>query len=251
MPWPWAPPPLLVRARAGEGGRLDGDLTGPRRLVVRLIVFSANLIGPRRLVVRLIVFSANLIGPRRLCQISATAAPWSLARGLWWNMRFHPWYSCAPPLVRDAGPLLEPLVPPLVTQYATTNAELFWNYGHPKTLPRGESHSEAVHLSEIESGIMVELFWNYASKKRISAAKHEKKGAIIPPPRLAGSQTGSGIMTPQNGWKVHMCVPWNAENRNLQKIRARLDVHLWNLDNIEPGFYTINAPPTPPPPLKF
>ena len=188
-----------MRARAGEGGRLDGDLTGPRRLVVRLIVFSANLIGPRRLVVRLIVFSANLIGPRRLCQISATAAPWSLSRGLWWNMRFHPWYSCAPPLVRDAGPLLEPLVPPLVTQYATTNAELFWNYGHPKTLPRGESHSEAVHLSEIESGIMVELFWNYASKKRISAAKHEKKGAIIPPPRLAGSQTGSGIMTPQNG----------------------------------------------------
>ena len=83
--------------------------------------------------------------------------------------------------------------------YATTNAELFWNYGHSKTLPRGESHSEAVHLSEIESGIMVELFWNYASKKRISAAKHEKKGAIIPPPRLAGSQTGSGIMTPKNG----------------------------------------------------
>ena len=188
-----------MRARAGEGGRLDGDLTGPRRLVVRLIVFSANLIGPRRLVVRLIVFSAYLIGPRRLCQISATAAPWSLSRGLWLNMRFRPWYSCAPPLVRDAGPLLEPLVPPLVTQYATTNAELFWNYGHPKTLPRGESHSEAVHLSEIESGIMVELFWNYASKKRISAAKHEKKGAIIPPPRLAGSQKGSGIMTPQNG----------------------------------------------------
>ena len=148
-------PPSSARAGTsrGRGGRLDANLTGPRRLCQ---------------------ISANLTGPRRLCQISATAAPWSLSRGLWWNMRFRPWYSCAPPLVRDAGPLLEPLVPPLVTQYATTNAELFWNYGHSKTLPRGESHSEAVHLSEIESGIMVELFWNYASEKHIKEEKHEK-----------------------------------------------------------------------------
>ena len=146
-----------MRARAGEGGRLDGDLTGPRRLVVRLIVFSANL-----------------IGPRRLCQISATAAPWSLSRGLCWNTWFRPWYGCAPPLVRDAGPLLEPLVPPLVTQYAKSDAQLIWNYGHPKTLPREEPDSEAVDVSEIESEIMVELFWNYASEKHIKEEKHEK-----------------------------------------------------------------------------
>ena len=89
-------------------------------------------------------------------------------------MRFRPWYGRAPPLVRDAGPLLEPLVPPLVTQYAKSDAELFWNYGHPNTLPREESHSEAVDVSEIGSGIMVELLWNYASQKHIKEEKHEK-----------------------------------------------------------------------------
>ena len=43
-----------------------------------------------------------------------SAAPWSLLRGLCWNHRFRPLYSCEPPLVRGAGPLLEPPVPPLV-----------------------------------------------------------------------------------------------------------------------------------------
>ena len=95
-------------------------------------------------------------------------------------MRFRPWYGCAPPLVRDAGPLLEPLVPPLVTQYAKSDAELFWNYGHPKTLPREESHSGAFNCVQVQSGIMVELIWNYASEKHFREEKHEKKGAIIP-----------------------------------------------------------------------
>ena len=42
------------------------------------------------------------------------AAPMSLMRGLCWNHRFRPSCACVLPLVRDAGPLLEPLVPPLV-----------------------------------------------------------------------------------------------------------------------------------------
>ena len=41
-------------------------------------------------------------------------APWSLLRGLCWNHRFRPLCASVPPLVRGAGPLLEPLVPPLV-----------------------------------------------------------------------------------------------------------------------------------------
>ena len=57
----------------------------------------------------------NLIGPRCLCQISlANGAAWSLMRGLCWNHRFRPSCACVLPVVRDAGPLLEPLVPPLV-----------------------------------------------------------------------------------------------------------------------------------------
>ena len=42
------------------------------------------------------------------------AAPWSLMRGLCWSHRFRPSCACVLPVVRDAGPLLEPLVPPLV-----------------------------------------------------------------------------------------------------------------------------------------
>ena len=42
------------------------------------------------------------------------AAPSSLMRGLCWNHRFRPSCACVLPLVRAAGPLLEPLVPPLV-----------------------------------------------------------------------------------------------------------------------------------------
>ena len=52
--------------------------------------------------------------------------------------------------------------------------ELFWNYRHPKTLRREESHTETVDVSEIGCGITVELLWNYASQKHIKERKHEK-----------------------------------------------------------------------------
>ena len=93
----WPKPPLPCSCPSRGGGRLDGSLIGPRCLC-RIL--------------------CNLIGPRCLCEKNVyqarQAAPSSLMRGLCWNHRFRPSCACVLPLVRAAGPLLEPLVPPLV-----------------------------------------------------------------------------------------------------------------------------------------
>ena len=112
------------------------------------------------------------------------------------------------------------------TQLTGQNVELFSNYATKNTHLWGAVRRDGVHISRVGSGIMVELCWNYAPKKHYKEEKHEKKGAIIPPPRLAGSQTGSGIMTPKNGWKVNIWPTWKCERCAPSKIRTRFHVHL-------------------------
>ena len=175
MPWPRVPPPLLVQARAGEGGKGIAYLTGPRRLcqISRL--------------------DAYLTGPRRLCRISATAAPWSLSR----------------------GPLVEHVVPPLVWLRAAPGP---W--------------SQQAYQRRNYGGIILELCvhrWSFKGRNTLRRCRHEnrrieKNGGIIPElcipktrsrgeARKKGchnsdspfgvlSQTGSGIMTPQNRRKL-------------------------------------------------
>ena len=60
MPWPGAPPPLLVRS-SGEGG----DFLAVSSVPDAFVKFSQR-----------------------------PAAPWSMLRGLCWNHRFRPWCSC-------------------------------------------------------------------------------------------------------------------------------------------------------------
>ena len=85
-PDPKPPPPTPVRprgaARTGEGG---GDWLAITSVPDAFVKFS-----------------------------QWAEAPWSLLRGLCWNHRFRPLCASVPPLVRGAGPLLEPLAPPLV-----------------------------------------------------------------------------------------------------------------------------------------
>ena len=90
-------------------------------------------------------------------------------------MWFRPWYGCAPPLVRDHSKLTRDGI----------MVELFWNYASIDEALRGETRCDAVDMRTVGSKKMVELFRNYASPKHVQGEKHEKKGAIIPIPRLA------------------------------------------------------------------
>ena len=90
------------------------------------------------------------------------AVPMSLMRGLCWNNRFRPSCACVLPLVRDAGPLLEPLVPPLVRLRAPGFIpDLFWIYSHPSPFQeeRQEYCEKCVRNgNRIYGGFMSDLF---------------------------------------------------------------------------------------------
>ena len=66
-------------------------------------------------------------------------------------------------------------------------------------------------MDKIQPGIITELFWNYGPENVNQEEKHEKKGPIIPPVRLAWSQTESGITTPKN-WQRHQILIYLIEN---------------------------------------
>ena len=66
-------------------------------------------------------------------------------------------------------------------------------------------------MDKIQPGIITELFWNYERKYYYREEKREKKGPIIPPVRLAWSQTESGI-TAQKNWQKHQILIYLIKN---------------------------------------
>ena len=125
------------------------------------------------------------------------AAPMSLMRGLCWNHRFRPSCACVLPLVRDAGPLLEPLVPPLVRLRAPGFIpDLFWIYSHPSPFQeeRQEYCEKCVRNgNRIYGGFMSDLFTFWA----LPGGAPEKKGCNkSDPPFGLGPNGGSDLWPP-------------------------------------------------------
>ena len=100
-------------------------------------------------------------------------------RGLCWNDRFRPSCACVLPLVRDAGPLLEPLVPPLVRLRAPgfipDLCRIYAGFIRIRVRSRRSAENTVKNVYEMETGFMPDLCRIYSPFELFKGERPKKR----------------------------------------------------------------------------